>query len=585
MSTHKRGRSKSPSSKYSDDETDNTSDFSTQSTAFGFNKLPTIIVRNIHYHLTMNELKEEFRMFRCVYVKMPVDLTTKRGKGFAFLSFEDEKDAEAALKYVTSGQCVIMGRELNGDWSTGPKTCYRCGKIGHTVHQCNEKITTDFRDKHSERDNSPERHSSKHDKHKDKDREKDGERSKEREKEKDKDRHKHREKEDDDESGSKGRKDKHKDSSSSKHSSHSLDDKMDKDKSKDKDKNKEKAKDSSASGSSQPLVNSHSTPFPTSLHNALFAISRSDPSRVINAYIRTPYVPQPVILPNLTYPMQSSLHSAQTPIMIQNVPQPTQHTHHQHQHQHQAQAGAPLIPLRQATNYLPNAPYMAIPQNVPQVLAFAPTPVYTPTSTIPTTQNSTVQTSVAEISDNVNTGHTSNNGNTFSNHTNHSTNNEHSDSLVQSTPHSWKGMLYKSKEFICNLVGDLLTKEDDIQDKDLNLKTILPQSLEVSKRTPFDQLAMHIKMGTLQFHVMQLTPESEKDNFSYNSFVSYLVEKKRAGVVESGGVVVYLVPPDAQLSKVLGVTTKKGIMCAVITLPSNTTNQSPPSVSTPNNNN
>ena len=78
----------------------------------------TLFVGNIPYTFSEDDLKELFeKLGKLVNVAIPLDRQTGRNKGFAFVEYEDRRDAEDAFQKYQGYQ--IQDRSLKIDWDIG----------------------------------------------------------------------------------------------------------------------------------------------------------------------------------------------------------------------------------------------------------------------------------------------------------------------------------------------------------------------------------------------------------------------------------------------------------------------------------
>lgn len=78
----------------------------------------TVYVGNIPYSFIERDVSELFERYgRIRKVTVPMDRFTRRNRGFAFVEFEDRRDAEDAFHKFNDYQ--IEGRRLRCDWDVG----------------------------------------------------------------------------------------------------------------------------------------------------------------------------------------------------------------------------------------------------------------------------------------------------------------------------------------------------------------------------------------------------------------------------------------------------------------------------------
>ena len=78
----------------------------------------TVYVGNIPYSFIERDVSEMFERYgRIRKVTVPMDRFTRRNRGFAFVEYEDRRDAEDAFHKFNDYQ--IEGRRLRCDWDVG----------------------------------------------------------------------------------------------------------------------------------------------------------------------------------------------------------------------------------------------------------------------------------------------------------------------------------------------------------------------------------------------------------------------------------------------------------------------------------
>ncbi len=79
-------------------------------------RVPKIILRNTSFKLNEDLLKKEMEKFGTVsHVHMPIKEDGKF-KGYAFVMFDDKKDAAKAIESINSSDKKLMGTKMVADW-------------------------------------------------------------------------------------------------------------------------------------------------------------------------------------------------------------------------------------------------------------------------------------------------------------------------------------------------------------------------------------------------------------------------------------------------------------------------------------
>ncbi|VDK42862.1 unnamed protein product [Anisakis simplex] len=86
----------------------------------------TLYVRQVHYAARPDDLRVVFERIgplRDVYI--PLDYYSRESRGFAYIKYEDSRDAERAFKELHG--CAILGRRICVEWAEGERKCCKDG--------------------------------------------------------------------------------------------------------------------------------------------------------------------------------------------------------------------------------------------------------------------------------------------------------------------------------------------------------------------------------------------------------------------------------------------------------------------------
>ncbi len=114
----------------------------------------------------------------------------------------------------------------------------------------------------------------------------------------------------------------------------------------------------------------------------------------------------------------------------------------------------------------------------------------------------------------------------------------------------WRGSIAKSGVPVCNIACVRGTPG------------ALPPMLNCMARTDLNNLAAHLSQ--VPFHVIQLAPATSADVAPLQEFVSYLLERLRAGVAKAGDTTLFIVPPSEWAGRVLHVEPTANLLGVVV---------------------
>jgi len=114
----------------------------------------------------------------------------------------------------------------------------------------------------------------------------------------------------------------------------------------------------------------------------------------------------------------------------------------------------------------------------------------------------------------------------------------------------WRGSIAKSGVPVCNIACVRGTPG------------ALPPMLNCMARTDLNNLAAHLSQ--VPFHVVQLAPATAADVAPLQEFVTYLLERQRAGVAKAGDTTLFIVPPSEWAGRVLRVEPTANLLGVVV---------------------